>query len=41
MRKYFAVITSILLILANNISFTQEIEYADTTIEYQTIEIPE
>ncbi len=41
MRKYFAVITSISLILASNISFTQEIEQADTTIQYQTIEISE
>lgn len=41
MRKYFVVITTFLIILVSNISFTQEIEYADTTIQYQTIDIPE
>ncbi len=41
MRKHIAVITSLGIILANNISFTQEIERADTTIQYQTIEISE
>jgi iron complex outermembrane receptor protein len=41
MRKHIAVITSLVIILANNISFTQEIERADTTIQYQTIEISE
>jgi iron complex outermembrane receptor protein len=41
MRKYFALITVFLIILGSNISYTQEIEYADTTIQYHTIEIPE
>ncbi|MGB5896524.1 MAG: TonB-dependent receptor, partial [Ignavibacteriaceae bacterium] len=41
MRKYFALITVFLIILGSNISYTQEIEYADTTIQYHIIETPE
>ncbi|MGB5896523.1 MAG: hypothetical protein WBG58_20290 [Ignavibacteriaceae bacterium] len=41
MRKYFIVITALLVILGSNISLTQEIEQADTTIQYLIIDTPE
>jgi iron complex outermembrane receptor protein len=41
MRKYFVVIAALLLILGSNISLSQEIEQADTTIQYFIIETPE
>ncbi|MCH8033084.1 MAG: TonB-dependent receptor [Bacteroidetes bacterium] len=38
MRKYLIVLTALLLVLGNNISFTQEIEQADTTIHYLLVD---
>lgn len=41
MKTFAVVITSLLVMLASNNIFSQEIEQADTTIQYQTLEIPE
>ena len=41
MRKYLIVLTASLVMLGSNVNFSQEIEQADTTIQYQTIEISE
>ncbi len=38
MRKYLIVLTALLVVLGSNISFTQEIVQADTTIHYLSID---
>ena len=41
MRKYLIVLTALIAGLVSSVGFSQEVEYADTSIQYQTIEIPE
>ncbi|MFC2094416.1 TonB-dependent receptor family protein [Bacteroidota bacterium] len=41
MRKYLIVLTASLVVLGSNVNYSQEIEYADTTIKYHIIETPE
>ncbi len=38
MRKYLIVLTASLVVLGSNVNFTQDIEYADTTIHYLSID---
>jgi len=38
MRKYLIVLTASLVALGSNVNFTQDIEYADTTIHYLSID---
>jgi len=38
MRKYLILLTASLVVLGSNVNFTQDIEYADTTIHYLSID---